>query len=40
MSDLSMRGKEFIRRMQALAKKQGLVCRMDKKRGKGSHVTL
>ncbi len=35
-----MRGNEFIRRVQALAKEHGLMCRVDEKRGKGSHVTL
>lgn len=35
-----MKGSEFIRRIQANAKISGLVCRVDEKRGKGSHVTL
>jgi mRNA interferase HicA len=35
-----MRGNEFIRRAQALARARGLACRVDEKRGKGSHVTL
>jgi len=35
-----MRGNEFIRRVQALAKQRGLASRVDEKRGKGSHVTL
>lgn len=35
-----MRGNEFIRRVQALAKEHGLQCRVDEKRGKDSHVTL
>ena len=35
-----MKGSEFIRRIQAHAKTSGLVCRVDEKRGKGSHVTL
>ena len=35
-----VRGNEFIRRVQALAKEQRLQCRVDEKRGKGSHVTL
>jgi mRNA interferase HicA len=40
MSDTAVRGNEFIRRVQALAKERGLECRVDEKRGKGSHVTL
>jgi mRNA interferase HicA len=41
MSDTGpMRGGEFIRKVQALAKERGLTCRVDEKRGKGSHVTL
>jgi len=35
-----MRGSEFIRRVQALARRRGLASRVDEKRGKGSHVTL
>ena len=35
-----MKGAEFIRLVQALARKQGLIWRLDEKRGKGSHVTL
>ena len=35
-----MKGSEFIWRIQAHAKTSGLVCRVDEKRGKGSHVTL
>ena len=35
-----MRGNEFIKRVQGLAKTRGLTCRVDEKRGKGSHVTL
>ena len=35
-----MKGSEFIRRIQAHAKTSGLVCHVDEKRGKGSHVTL
>ncbi len=37
---LPMRGNEFIRKVQALAKERGLASRVDEKRGKGSHVTL
>ena len=41
MSDTpAMRGNEFIRKVQGLAKTRGLACRVDEKRGKGSHVTL
>lgn len=35
-----MKGSEFIRKVQGLAKARGLGCRVDEKRGKGSHVTL
>ena len=35
-----MKGSEFIRRIQAHAKTNCLACRVDEKRGKGSHVTL
>ena len=35
-----MTGSEFIHRVQRYAKAHGLVCRVDHKRGKGSHVTL
>jgi mRNA interferase HicA len=37
---LAMKGNEFIRRVQALARARGCICRLDEKRGKGSHVTL
>ena len=41
MSDTApVRGNEFIRRVQTLAKERSLSCRVDEKRGKGSHVTL
>ena len=41
MSDnASMTGKEFIKKVQNLAKIRGLKNRVDQKRGKGSHVTL
>ena len=41
MSDTStMRGNEFIRKVQALAQARGVASRVDEKRGKGSHVTL
>lgn len=35
-----MRGNEFIKRLKRLAREQGIDVRIDKKRGKGSHVTL
>ena len=35
-----MKGSEFIRKAQMLAKVRGLPSRVDEKRGKGSHVTL
>ena len=39
MSDtFEMRGNEFIKKVQGLAKTRRLACRMDEKRGKGSHV--
>jgi mRNA interferase HicA len=36
----SMRGNEFIKKVSNLAKKRGVECRGDRKRGKGSHETL
>lgn len=35
-----MRGNEFIRKVHAWARSRGVFCRVDEKRGKGSHVTL
>ena len=35
-----MTGNELIRRVRRLARRHRLDCRVDKKRGKGSHVTL
>ncbi len=35
-----MKGSEFIQRVLKLAKTRGLDARIDRKRGKGSHVTL
>jgi mRNA interferase HicA len=35
-----MTGSEFIHRVQHYSKAHGLACRVDRKRGKGSHVTL
>ena len=38
--DELMRGNEFIKKIQKLAKKRGISANVDSKRGKGSHVTL
>jgi mRNA interferase HicA len=35
-----MKGSEFIRKVKKLAKERGIEAYVDKKRGKGSHVTL
>lgn len=35
-----MRGSEFIKKVTKLAKKRGIKAYVDKKRGKGCHVTL
>ncbi len=35
-----MRGNEFVKKVKKLAKANGLESRVDRKRGKGSHVTL
>jgi len=35
-----MKGREFIDRVLKLAKARGVDARVDRKRGKGSHVTL
>ncbi len=35
-----MNGNEFIRKIKKLAKRREHLFRIDKKRGKGSHVTL
>jgi mRNA interferase HicA len=35
-----MRGNEFIKKIQKLAKKRGIFSKVDSSRGKGSHVTL
>lgn len=35
-----MKGSEFVKRVKKLAKAQGVTTYIDKKRGKGSHVTL
>ena len=38
--NVRMKGSEFIRKIKKLAKKRGIEAYVDKKRGKGSHVTL
>jgi len=35
-----MTGREFIKRVQKFVKKQGVISKLDQKRGKGSHVSL
>jgi mRNA interferase HicA len=35
-----MKGSEFIRKVKKLSIERGIESRVDKKRGKGSHVTL
>lgn len=41
MSDyLIMKGSEFVRKIKKLAKERGIEVRLDRQRGKGSHVTL
>jgi mRNA interferase HicA len=35
-----MRGNEFIKRVQKLAKTHGVTCSVNASRGKGSHITL
>jgi mRNA interferase HicA len=35
-----MKGSEFIRKIQALAKERGIGIRFVERRGKGSHATL
>ncbi len=35
-----MRGNEFIKRVKQIGKQRNIEVRVDKKRGKGSHVTL
>ena len=35
-----MKGSEFIKKVKKLAKSNNLSARVDRKRGKGSHVTL
>ncbi len=35
-----VKGTEFIRKLQLLAKRRGLTVRLDGWRGKGSHMTL
>ncbi len=36
----NMKGSEFIRKVKKLAKERGIESHVDRKRGKGSHVTL
>jgi len=35
-----MKGNEFIKRVKQIGKARNIEVRVDKKRGKGSHVTL
>ncbi len=35
-----MKGSEFIRKLQSLARKQKIPMRIEQRRGKGSHSTL
>jgi mRNA interferase HicA len=35
-----MKGKEFIKRVKKIGRDRNIAVRVDKKRGKGSHVTL
>ena len=35
-----MKGNEFIKRALRLAKQRGVAAKVDRKRGKGSHVSL
>jgi len=35
-----MKGSEFLKKLQALGKKQGVSVRLESRRGKGSHSTL
>lgn len=35
-----MTGNEFVKKLKKLAKERDLECKIDQKRGKGSHVTL
>jgi mRNA interferase HicA len=35
-----MNGAEFVKRVRTSAKRNGLSCRLDSSRGKGSHATL
>jgi mRNA interferase HicA len=40
LDNTDMKGREFIRRVRKLGRKQGVVVRLDRTRGKGSHGTL
>ncbi len=35
-----MKGSEFLKKLKALGKKQGIVVKIEQRRGKGSHSTL
>jgi mRNA interferase HicA len=35
-----MTGNEFVKKLKKLARERGVECKIDQKRGKGSHVTL
>jgi mRNA interferase HicA len=39
-TDNPLRGNEFIRRVEGLAKQRRIDCYVNAERGKGSHVTL
>ena len=38
--NVTMKGSEFVKKIKKLAKANGLEAWIDRKRGKGSHVTL
>jgi mRNA interferase HicA len=38
--DMNFKGSEFLRKVQRLAKSDGVVCHFSGDRGKGSHGTL
>jgi mRNA interferase HicA len=40
LDNVGMKGREFIRRVRKLGRKQGIAVRLDRTRGKGSHGTL
>jgi mRNA interferase HicA len=35
-----MTGNEFVKKLKKLARERGVECKIDQKRGKGTHVTL